>query len=109
MNKHLQTPPTTDLTDRGTTPERIEFENLAEAASDVDEGPSEMDEDEWTDRNFGASAAEASSDDMLDATDSEEDEQDEMLEEEEEGLMTADETRKAAERWTRRHSSKTSK
>ena len=66
-----------------------------------------MDEDEWTDRNFGASAAEFSSDDVLDATDSEEDDdddQEDLLEEE--ALMTADETRKAAERWSRRHSLK---
>ncbi|EEB11756.1 hypothetical protein Phum_PHUM131580 [Pediculus humanus corporis] len=107
VNKLLQTPPAADATDRGGTPERIEFENLAENASDVDEGPSEMDEDEWTDRNFGASAAEFSSDDVLDATDSEEDDdddQEDLLEEE--ALMTADETRKAAERWSRRHSLK---
>lgn len=95
-----------DATDRGATPERIEFENLAETASDLDEAPSEMDEDEWTDRNFGASAAEGSSDDLLDVTDSEDDDQEDLLEEE--ALMTADETRKVAERWTRRHSSKTS-
>lgn len=70
----------------------------------MDEGPSEMDEDEWTDRNFGASTAEFSSDDVLDATDSEDDDQEDLLEEE--ALMTADETRKAAERWSRRHSLK---
>lgn len=60
-----------DALDRGTTPERIEFENLSgvggEAASDLDEAEiSEMDEDEWTDRNFGASAAEVSSDEVSD-------------------------------------------
>lgn len=70
----------------------------------MDEAPSEMDEDEWTDRNFGASAAEGSSDDLLDMTDSEEDDQDDLLEEE--ALMTADETREVAERWTKRHSGK---
>jgi len=61
---------------------------------------SEMDEDEWTDRNFGASAAEGSSDDLLEMSDSEEENEEEM----EEALMTADETRQAAERWTRKHS-----
>jgi hypothetical protein len=51
-----------DMLDSKTTPERIEFENLTAAASDVEEVPNEMDEDEWTDRNFGASAVEGSSD-----------------------------------------------
>ena len=60
-----------DDLDRGTTPERIEFENLSnvagDAASDLDDAEiSEMDEDEWTDRNFGASTAEASSDEVSD-------------------------------------------
>lgn len=55
-----------DLLDRGQTPERIEFENLA-GMSDAEEAQSQMDEDEWTDRNFGASAAEmGSSDDISD-------------------------------------------
>jgi hypothetical protein len=52
--------------DSKATPERIEFENLTAAASDVEEVPSEMDEDEWTDRNFGASAVEGSSDSLSD-------------------------------------------
>lgn len=55
-----------DMLDAKTTPERIEFENLTAAASDVEEAPSEMDEDEWTDRNFGASAVEGSSDSISD-------------------------------------------
>lgn len=55
-----------DLLDRGQTPERIEFENLA-GMSDPEEAQSQMDEDEWTDRNFGASTAEmGSSDDISD-------------------------------------------
>lgn len=55
-----------DLLDRGQTPERIEFENLA-GVLDPEEGHSQMDEDEWTDRNFGASTAElGSSDDISD-------------------------------------------
>lgn len=53
-----------DLLDRGQTPERIEFENLA-GVSDTEEPRSQMDEDEWTDRNFGASAAEMGSSDEL--------------------------------------------
>jgi hypothetical protein len=55
-----------DGVDSKATPERIEFENLTAAASDVEEVPSEMDEDEWTDRNFGASAVEGSTDSLSD-------------------------------------------
>jgi hypothetical protein len=55
-----------DIRDAKTTPERIEFANLTAAASDVEEAPSEMDEDEWTDRNFGASAVEGSTDSLSD-------------------------------------------
>ena len=53
-----------DLLDRGQTPERIEFENLADI-SDTEEAHSQMDEDEWTDRNFGPSAAEMCSSDEI--------------------------------------------
>lgn len=56
-----------DMMDQGTTPERIEFENPGETTSDHEDAEiSEMDEDEWTDRNFGASAAEGSSDEATD-------------------------------------------
>lgn len=55
-----------DILDAKTTPERIEFENLTAASSDIEEAPSEMDEDEWTDRNFGASTVEGSSDSLSD-------------------------------------------
>jgi hypothetical protein len=41
-----------DLLDRGQTPERIEFEN-AEDLSEGEPGQEEIDENEWTDRNFG--------------------------------------------------------
>lgn len=53
-----------DLLDRGQTPERIEFENLA-GISDAGDAQDQMDEDEWTDRNFGASAAEMDSSDEI--------------------------------------------
>ena len=49
---------------RGATPERAEFENSALAAAE--EPTAEMDEDEWTDHNFGTSAAELTSEDLLD-------------------------------------------
>lgn len=46
------------------TPERVEFANLSagHVSSDHEESI-QMDEDEWTDRNFGASAAENGSSD----------------------------------------------
>lgn len=58
----LQTKASMESLDRGETPERVEFENL-----DLEEdlAHSEMDEDEWTDRNFGASANEMLSSDEL--------------------------------------------
>lgn len=41
------------------TPERIEFANLStDYISDHEEPLSQMDEDEWTDKNFGASCNE---------------------------------------------------
>ncbi|CAL8071583.1 unnamed protein product [Orchesella dallaii] len=57
---HMVTPTSqqilSEMDERGTTPERVEFENSVECASE-DDLLSEMDEDEWTDRNFGASNA----------------------------------------------------
>lgn len=50
------------------TPERVEFENLDfDNEDDGNVSRNEMDEDEWTDHNFGTSANElASSDDVSD-------------------------------------------
>lgn len=45
--------------DRGTTPERVEFENSVIEHSDEEEY---LSEEEWTDRNFGASANELDDD-----------------------------------------------
>lgn len=44
------------------TPERIEFANVS-PSSEQEESYSPMDEEEWTDRNFGASTAEIGSSD----------------------------------------------
>ncbi|KYN10457.1 Protein MICAL-3, partial [Trachymyrmex cornetzi] len=91
-----------DLLDRGQTPERIEFENLAEI-SDPEEGHSQMDEDEWTDRNFGASTAEmGSSDDISDMSDSDED--NEVFEEAIDQPLTTEGTLELAKNWTLRYS-----
>ncbi|CAL4062002.1 unnamed protein product [Meganyctiphanes norvegica] len=90
---------------RGTTPERVEFENSVVEQSDEDEY---LSEDEWTDRNFGASANE------LDESDGDESEYSDLSDEEaegddlgyleSEGKMTAAETRRLAESWQRRYS-----
>ncbi|XP_063986319.1 F-actin-monooxygenase MICAL3 isoform X6 [Diachasmimorpha longicaudata] len=91
-----------DLLDRGQTPERIEFENLAEM-SDAEEAHSQMDEDEWTDRNFGASAAEmGSSDDISDMSDSDDD--NEIYEEAIDQPLTTEGTIELAKNWTLRYS-----
>ncbi|XP_070162658.1 uncharacterized protein Mical isoform X4 [Polyergus mexicanus] len=91
-----------DLLDRGQTPERIEFENLAEI-SDPEEAHSQMDEDEWTDRNFGVSTAEmGSSDDISDMSDS--DEEDEIFEEAIDQPLTTEGTLELAKNWTLRYS-----
>ena len=63
---------------RGKTPERIEFEN-ADALSDGE--PSQdniMDENEWTDRNFG-SGSEESDDDISSSDESDTDSDSEMF------------------------------
>ncbi|XP_039287410.1 F-actin-monooxygenase Mical [Nilaparvata lugens] len=98
---------------RGETPERVEFENLSggeelgEGERGGGRGVSEMDEDEWTDRNFGASAAEGSSDELSDLSESENDDDDAEADFAE--ALTADEkfrleeTFRLAENWTRRH------
>ncbi|XP_066592367.1 F-actin-monooxygenase MICAL3 [Prorops nasuta] len=91
-----------DLLDRGQTPERIEFENLARM-SDAEDAHSQMDEDEWTDRNFGASAAEmGSSDDISDLSDSDED--NEVYEETMDQPLTTEGTLELAKNWTLRYS-----
>ncbi|XP_060520995.1 F-actin-monooxygenase Mical isoform X2 [Cylas formicarius] len=77
-----------DLLDRVKTPERIEFSNLSTGniSSDHEEPLSQMDEDEWTDKNFGASCAELddsddSSSSLSDTDSDDEDAYDDALEE----------------------------
>ncbi|KAK8728739.1 hypothetical protein OTU49_009120 [Cherax quadricarinatus] len=92
--------------DRGTTPERVEFENSVVEQSDEDEY---LSEDEWTDRNFGASANELDDSDGEDDSDYS-DLSDEEVDDEEMryldggGTLTAAETRRLAESWQRRYS-----
>uniref|UniRef100_A0A1B6E0J1 LIM zinc-binding domain-containing protein n=1 Tax=Clastoptera arizonana TaxID=38151 RepID=A0A1B6E0J1_9HEMI len=105
---NLPTPMDQDSFDRGTTPERIEFKNLSgvvDTSSDLEDAEiTEMDEDEWTDRNFGASAAEGSSDEVFDLSDSEEEE--EFAEALDVNVGMTDETIRLAKNWTHKHSQK---
>lgn len=54
--------PSTAVANRGLTPERAEFENSYADMTSEDE-LSELDEDEWTERNFGSSFEQDTSDD----------------------------------------------
>lgn len=62
-----------DLLDRGQTPERIEFEN-ADAMSDGEPSMEHIiDENEWTDRNFGTASEDSSDISSSDESDTETD------------------------------------
>ncbi|XP_020283650.1 F-actin-methionine sulfoxide oxidase Mical isoform X2 [Pseudomyrmex gracilis] len=89
-----------DLIDRSQTQERIEFENLAEM-SDPEEAHSQMDEDEWTDRNFGASTAEMGSSDHI--SDMSSDEDNEEYEKAIDQPLTTQATTELAKNWTQRY------
>ncbi|XP_058443082.1 F-actin-monooxygenase Mical-like isoform X3 [Malaya genurostris] len=63
-----------DLLDRGETPERIEFENADDSVSDSEAAMEVIDENEWTDRNFGTESEESDEDmSSSDESDSESD------------------------------------
>ncbi|CAG9824833.1 unnamed protein product [Phaedon cochleariae] len=97
-----------DLLDKVHTPERVEFANLSvgQISSDHDDS-CQMDEDEWTDKNFGASCAELDDTDddssSMSETDSDDDNAyDDALEE----PVTKEGTMKWAERWKNSYSRK---
>uniref|UniRef100_T1JBG6 Glucose-6-phosphate 1-dehydrogenase n=1 Tax=Strigamia maritima TaxID=126957 RepID=T1JBG6_STRMM len=89
---------------RGATPERAEFENSIVDQATEDETLSEMDEDEWTDRNFGTSATEfeSTSEDESDLS-SEDNTEDENALEEALEQSIKEETRWLTENWKRKH------
>ena len=62
-----------DLLDRGETPERIEFENADESISDGEVPMEVIDENEWTDRNFGTESDEDSEEETSSSDESESD------------------------------------
>ncbi|XP_045463620.1 F-actin-monooxygenase Mical isoform X5 [Harmonia axyridis] len=100
-----------DLLDRVRTPERAEFSNLSRGSSDQEDSINQMDEDEWTDRNFGASTAEVGSsddDDSSSYSDTDSDDED-AYEEAMEEPATKEGTLKWAERMSKRHFSKQDK
>ncbi|XP_046461046.1 F-actin-monooxygenase MICAL3-like isoform X11 [Daphnia pulex] len=103
---------------RDGTPERVEFENSIADETAKEDQLSEIDEDEWTDHNFGNSVHSGTEDEAssLDDSSSDDDEDDEEGGEEvsNENLMeldrplTADETRRLAESWKKRYSTEAS-
>ncbi|KAG1678091.1 [F-actin]-monooxygenase MICAL3 [Nymphon striatum] len=95
-----------ETANRGFTPERAEFENSYADMTSEDE-LSELDEDEWTERNFGSSFEQDTSDDDYSDLSSTDSDTNDSLEEEVERSMTVDETRRLAERWNRRYSQET--
>eukprot|EP00092_Neocalanus_flemingeri_P024414 GFUD01026470.1.p1 GENE.GFUD01026470.1~~GFUD01026470.1.p1 ORF type:complete len:1877 (-),score=478.06 GFUD01026470.1:313-5943(-) len=90
-----------ELLGRGTTPERVEYEASIDLSAE-ESGLEQIDEDEWTDRNFGNSTANDvnTSDDSISdlESDGEPSAQNEV-----ERPLTADETRRLAREWRARY------
>ena len=93
-----------DMIGRGTTPERVEYEASIDLSAE-ESGLEQIDEDEWTDRNFGNSTANDvnTSDDSISdlESDGEPSAQNEV-----ERPLTADETRRLAREWRARYKGK---
>lgn len=85
-----------DLLDRGQTPERIEFEN-ADAMSDGEPSIGVIDENEWTDRNFGTASEESESD--LSSTDESDTDSDSDIYEDVNGSPLEAQTLQLANEW----------
>ncbi|XP_057659597.1 F-actin-monooxygenase Mical isoform X5 [Diorhabda carinulata] len=100
-----------DLLDKVQTPERIEFSNLSSGhvSSDQEDSLNQIDEDEWTDKNFGASCAELDDTEDDSSSISDTDSDDEAYDDALEQPPTKEGTLRWAERWKnsyrrRRHS-----
>jgi len=90
-----------DLIGRGTTPERVEYEASIDLSAE-ESGLEQIDEDEWTDRNFGNSTANDvnTSDDSISDLESD---GEPCAQNEAERPLTADETRRLAREWRARY------
>merc|ERR1719334_2491126 len=90
-----------DLIGRGTTPERVEYEASIDLSAE-ESGLEQIDEDEWTDRNFGNSTANDvnTSDDSISDLESD---GEPCVQNEVERPLTADETRRLAREWRARY------
>ncbi|XP_028150105.1 F-actin-monooxygenase Mical isoform X7 [Diabrotica virgifera virgifera] len=98
-----------DLLDKVQTPERIEFSNLSSGhvSSDQEDSLNQIDEDEWTDKNFGASCAEMEDSDEASSSFSDPDSDDEgAYDDALEEPVTKEGTLKWAERWKNSYSRK---
>ena len=93
-----------DLIGRGTTPERVEYEASIDLSAE-ESGLEQIDEDEWTDRNFGNSTANDvnTSDDSISDLESD---GEPCARNEVERPLTADETRRLAREWRARYKGK---
>jgi hypothetical protein len=90
-----------DLIGRGTTPERVEYEASIDLSAE-ESGLEQIDEDEWTDRNFGNSTANDvnTSDDSISDLESD---GEPCTRNDVERPLTADETRRLAREWRARY------
>nr|XP_040575427.1 F-actin-monooxygenase Mical-like [Lepeophtheirus salmonis] len=102
-----------DFQDRGATPERAEFEASIDVNRKEEEHrrnkPAIMDEDEWTDRNFGNSTlgsdedGEDTSDDSISDLDSDTDDDSRKKDEDDSRPLTADEARQLQREWIKKY------
>jgi len=90
-----------DIIGRGTTPERMTYEASIDLSAE-ESGLEQIDEDEWTDRNFGNSTANDvnTSDDSISDLESD---GEPCTRNEVERPLTADETRRLAREWRARY------
>ena len=93
-----------EMIGRGTTPERVEYEASIDLSAE-ESGLEQIDEDEWTDRNFGNSTANDvnTSDDSISDLESD---GEPGVQNEVERPLTADETRRLAREWRARYKGK---
>ena len=91
-----------DLLARGATPERAEYEASIDLSAE-ESGLEQIDEDEWTDRNFGNSTANDMNTSEDSVSDLESDGEAEAEGQDIERPLTADETRRLHRVWRARY------
>ena len=91
--------------DRGATPERMTYEASIDLSGAEESGLEQIDEDEWTDRNFGNSTANDvnTSDDSISDLESDDDRIKASVAAGAGGPLTVGETRRLAREWRNRY------